>query len=174
MAMTTDTGGSTEKPGFRFTGWHMLATILLFFGVMFAANGTLIYFALTTFGGTVVESSYKAGRAFPAEIEAARAQESLRWTVALRAERRADGQVTVVLTPKDADGRSLTGLGVEAVLERPVDKRADVPVVFVEREAGVYAGIAEHVEPGNWDVALVLERAGEPVFKSRNRVFFRQ
>ena len=42
----------------RFTGWHMAAILLGFFGLVVAVNLYMAHTAISTFGGTVVENSY--------------------------------------------------------------------------------------------------------------------
>ena len=60
--------------GRRLTGRGVLLWLFAFFGVTFAVNGAFIYFAVSTFPGVEVASSYKAGQEFEGEIAAGRAQ----------------------------------------------------------------------------------------------------
>ncbi|HMP45265.1 MAG TPA: FixH family protein, partial [Sphingopyxis sp.] len=39
-----------------FTGWHMTAILVGFFGVVMAVNFTMARLAMSTFGGKVVEN----------------------------------------------------------------------------------------------------------------------
>ena len=41
----------------RFTGWHMTTILVAFFAVVITVNIVMARFALSTFGGTVVENS---------------------------------------------------------------------------------------------------------------------
>ena len=61
----------------RFTGRHMAAIMLAFFGVVIAINFTMATLAETTFGGTVVDNSYVASQSFNAWLRAGR---QLGWT----------------------------------------------------------------------------------------------
>lgn len=169
MAMAHDT---RRDSGFRFTGWHMLAVICLFFGVMFTANGALVYFALTTFGGTEVDSSYKAGREIPAKMAEIHAQEARAWTVDLAIKRAVDGQVVAEVAPHDKSGALIAGLEVVVRLQRPVDKREDVVIALTETEKGRYVGRVEGVEAGNWDAAIIASDNSGIVYRSKNRVFW--
>ena len=63
----------------RFTGWHMTAIMIAFFGVIITVNMTMAVFATRTFGGKVVENSYVASQQFNEWLAAARAQEKLGW-----------------------------------------------------------------------------------------------
>jgi nitrogen fixation protein FixH len=169
MSMTHN---APRERGFRFTGWHMVAVISLFFGVMFTANGTLVYFALTTFGGTEVDSSYKAGREIPAKMAEIHAQEARAWTVDLDIKRAPDGHVAASVAPHDKTGAPITGLEVEVRLQRPVDKREDVVIRLIEAEKGRYVGRVEGVEAGNWDAAIVASTGEGVVYRSKNRLFW--
>ena len=57
-----------------FTGRKMLFSVLAFFGVIIAANMTMMTFALTTHTGTVVPNSYVASQDFNKHIAADAAQ----------------------------------------------------------------------------------------------------
>ena len=50
-----------RKPG-AFTGRHMTAILVAFFAVVIAVNFTMARFAMSTFGGKVVENSYVASQ----------------------------------------------------------------------------------------------------------------
>jgi len=64
-----------------FTGWHMTAILLAFFGVVIAVNFTMARYAVSTFGGVVVDNSYVASQHFNTWLAEARAQRALGWTV---------------------------------------------------------------------------------------------
>jgi nitrogen fixation protein FixH len=170
MSTTATSPASSPR---KFTGWHALAMIVLFFTVMFTANGTLVYFALTTFGGTEVASSYQAGRAFNGDVANARAQDARGWKVDANAARDANGHVRVEVRPHDVDGKVIVGLDLRALLARPVDKREDVPVALAETEVGAYVGTAEKVPAGNWDLVIEARQGDTTVFRSRNRLFLK-
>ena len=54
--------------------------------------------------------------------------------------------------------------------ERPTDRRADLPVVLAEVGTGVYRGSASMIAPGQWDLVLEGDVAGQRMFLSKNRV----
>ncbi len=156
--------------GFRVTGRFVLATFVGFFLVVAGVNAVMIRFALSTFGGVETESAYKAGLKFRGEMDAARLQADLGWTVAVDAERRGES-VEIIVSAKGRDGRPLTRLAAEAVLQRPADRRLDIAVALAEEAAGTYRGVTP-AEPGVWDVVSVLSR-GDDRFRSRNRIVLR-
>ncbi|ESZ68246.1 hypothetical protein X726_32300 [Mesorhizobium sp. L103C105A0] len=70
---------TTRKPR-EFTGRHMLATVLAFFGVVIAVNLTMATLANTSWTGLVVENTYVASQQFNKKAEEGRAQAALGWT----------------------------------------------------------------------------------------------
>lgn len=154
-------------------GWHVLLMLLGFFGFMFTANGIMVYFSLTTFGGTEVASSYQAGRAFNGQLQASRDQDARGWQVNAHAERDASGHVRVEIRPRDANNAPLAGLNIAVNLARPVDRRADVPVKMVEAEVGAYVGNVDKVAAGNWELEIDATAGDGTTFRSRNRLLFK-
>ena len=67
----------------EFTGRHMLAIIVSFFGVIIAVNMTLVYFAVQSWSGLVVKNSYVASQKFNKTLEKAALQRARGWTSAL-------------------------------------------------------------------------------------------
>lgn len=153
--------------GRRITGWHVLAALVLFFAVIFAMNAALIYYALSSFPGLEVASSYKAGQEFENDVEAARAQAARGWSV----------EETAVLTGEgariearflDRDGAPVVGLLVTARLLHNATTRFDGSVVLEPEGMGRYAGVAVGTLPGKWTLVLSAEKDGERLFLSRN------
>jgi nitrogen fixation protein FixH len=158
------------NPSPRLTGRMVFASVLAFFGVVIAVNVTMMMLAIRTLPGTDVDSAYRSSLNYNAEIAAARRQQAQAWRVAGHVERDADGRTVVRVEARDGAGTPATGLAFSALLERPIDKRADRAVPLAERAAGVYRGETVDVAPGQWDLVLEAERGGERVFLSRNRI----
>ena len=94
-----------------------------FFGIIGVANYFLVHYALTSFGGTEVDSAYQAGLVFEKDVDAARRQTGLDWNVDLALRPGEPLDVTV----KDATGTAITGLEGQMLLEHPpTDRRLDV------------------------------------------------
>lgn len=161
------TAARTDRP---VTGWHVLVWMVAFFAVIFAANAALIYYALESFPGLEVASSYKAGQEYEAEIEAARAQTARHWSVGVSAVGEGGG-ARIVATFADAGGIAERGLAVDAALKHPTDSARDRTVVLAEVAPGRYEGRAEDVLKGRWQLVIDAGRGGERLFLSRNAVF---
>jgi len=159
-----------NRAGKRLTGRAVLLCVLAFFGVIVGVNLLMMKLAIDTMPGLEVDSSYRAGNAYNAEIAAARGQSAREWQVAGHLRRDADGRAFLEVQARDRGGAPLTGLGFSAHLERPIDKRADRSVVLREQGVGIYRGEAENLAPGQWDLVLEAERGSERLFLSKNRV----
>lgn len=139
----------------RFTGRHMLAIMLAFFGVIIAVNVTMATVAARTFGGKVVDNSYVAGQRFNGWLAQSRAQERLGWSAALSLD--PDRRVEIVVTGRDGP---LAGVRAEAVARHPVGRAADVALRFRETAQGRY--LSETPLPaGRWSLHLELRRGAD-------------
>ena len=65
-AMSTTAAGGAKARGIR--GGHVLAAMLAFFAVIIVADATMIYKALTTFGGVDNPNAYRQGVAYNQRI----------------------------------------------------------------------------------------------------------
>jgi nitrogen fixation protein FixH len=152
------------------TGRLVLIMLLGFFGVVFGVNFTLMDLAIATLPGTEVDSAYTASLGYEKEIVAAHDQTARNWKVEAHIERDGSGGATLQVDARDASGRPMTGLRFQGTLERPTDKRADLAVSLAEVGIGIYRGSAPAVAPGQWDLVLEGDSAGERMFMSKNRV----
>jgi len=146
----------------------VLICLVTFFAVVAGVNGIMIRAAVTTFGGVETESSYKAGLAFAREVAAARSQDNRHWDVRAAVTPGSDAQ-KVEVTARDAEGRPVTGLTATVRFNHPTDRRSDVAVDLHGTGPGRFAGQSEALA-GQWDLIIELDRDGERVFRSRNRV----
>jgi nitrogen fixation protein FixH len=157
----------------RLTGRTVLFYVLGFFGVVIGVNVLMMKLAIDTMPGLEVDSSYRAGNAYNAEIAAARSQSARQWRIAGHLERGADGRTFLEVEARDHGGAPLTGLSFAARLDRPIDKRADRSVALREQGLGIYRGEAENLAPGQWDLVLEADKGSERLFLSKNRVELR-
>lgn len=153
--MTRREDTPTRRREFRLTGWHVLAILLAFFGVVFSVNGFFITSALTTFTGEEATRAYVRGLEYNEVIAARRAQAELGWSAAVNV---ADGRILVSVT--DADGAPVGGLDLSGKLRRPGDPALDETLVFSETREGVYSAPGDELAIGRW---LVRVRAGGDV-----------
>lgn len=137
----------------QFTGRHMAAIMVAFFGVVIAVNVTMARLATSTFGGVVVENSYVASQHFNTWLDEAKAEKALGWKVQFE---RA-GADRLAVTMRDAAGKPLGGAKVSAVAEHPLGLRADETLGFRESVPGVYEA---PLPAGRWRLRLAVRSQG--------------
>jgi nitrogen fixation protein FixH len=152
------------------TGRAVLVILVTFFAVVFGVNGLMMKLAIQTLPGTEVDSAYSASLAYEKEIAAARDQEARAWKVNAHVQRGTDGGATVQVEARDNKGMPMSGLTFQGRFERPTDRRADQPVGLTEVGGGIYRGSAPLIAPGQWDLVLEGDAAGQRMFLSKNRV----
>lgn len=141
------------------------------FGVVLAANGTLIWFATSSFPGLVSSRAYDDGLAYNQNLAAAQAQAALGWQAQLEAVPLQVYRGGLELTLLDGDGVPIDGAVVEAKLERPVEIEHDFAIAFEGRGNGSYAAAFDLARVGVWDVHIVIRR-GADRFVMDQRVTF--
>lgn len=165
MSPVRSTAQTRTRP---LSGRAVLIWVIGFFAVVSIVNVIMISAAISTFGGVETGSAYQAGQMFEREAAAARAQDARHWQVQAQL-RRAGEDAVLEIEARDANGEALNGLSAVAALHHPTNARGDHAVPLGETAPGHFSG-AVAAAPGQWDVLIDLSRAGERVFRSRNRV----
>ncbi len=153
----------------KVSGRMVLFALVAFFAVIAAVNVFMATVAIRTFGGVEAENAYRAGLDFAKELAAARSQQTRNLQVEI-ASSRLEGGVTrfrLGLT----DPARLAGPDARAVVElrHPANKRHDQTVVLGRQADGVFTGDVR-IEPGQWNVWISIDRDGERLFRSVNRI----
>ncbi len=136
-----------------FTGRHMTGILVAFFGVVIAVNVLMARFAVSTFGGTVVDNSYVASQDFNRWIREGKTQQAQGWQASLgRAGSRLEVAVTQNRTPVTRG--VLSGTAVH-----PLGRIPDMPLSFIQVGPGRYRSM-QSVPAGRWRVELLLTGVG--------------
>lgn len=152
--------------GRPLTGRMVLLILVAFFGVMLVVNFIFATYAVKTFSGLDADNPYDSGLAYNKEIDAARAQATLGWTVDMNRTPDA-GATQITVTVKDKAGQPVSGLDASLNFYFPATRRLDRQVAAAPIAEGVYSGVAP-LQSGHWDMELDLKRNGERLFRSRN------
>jgi nitrogen fixation protein FixH len=142
----------TQRSIGHFTGWHMATILITFFGVVIAVNLVMARYAISTFGGTVVDNSYVASQSYNQWLADAEKQSRLGWkaTVSLDPTRRMLVQATKA-------GLPVTGLTVSGTATHPLGRAPSIPLSFAVSVGGDYLA-RQSLPKGRWKVALFLKR----------------
>jgi nitrogen fixation protein FixH len=128
-----------------------------FFGVVFSANGVLIYTALSTWTGLETKNSYIKGRDYNQVLAQIEAQEALGWGVdSALVHAGTPGTYTVTLRLVDADGAPLTGAEAVARIERPTHHGIDVRADLNETAPGLYTAAVTLPAAGQWQIRSLV------------------
>ena len=145
----------------EFTGRHMLAIMLAFFGVVIAVNLTMAVMASRSWTGMVVDNSYVASQAFNTRLAERRAQKALGWRAELKV---ADGVLSWRLL--DAEGALLHPEGAVARFRHPARDAADFDVTLLAQADGWLTG-AIAADDGAW--TLEIEAVINPAIRGNER-----
>ncbi len=147
----------------KFTGWHMTAILVTFFGIVMAVNFTMARMAVGTFGGTVVDNSYVASQQYNRWLDAAARQDRLGWkvSVALSPDRH-------IIIDARQDEVALSQIAAVGDALHPLGRNDDIPLTFSVMEDGRLR--SEQALPvGRWNLRLSLRR-GADLFRMREIV----
>jgi nitrogen fixation protein FixH len=140
---------ATEK---RFTGRHMLAIMIGFFTVVFAANMTMVYFARHSWSGLVVRNSYVASQEFNAKTAAMTKAAEI--TVHIEARKS-----ELKLSLADKNGHLVTGRSATLTLGRPSHEGEDQTIALLAEGHGIFT--ARHaLSHGQWSGTITADIPG--------------
>lgn len=131
----------------EFTGRHMLAITIAFFGVIISVNILMAVISMRTWTGLVVDNSYVASQEYQDKLDAHRVQAEAGWTSVLEY---GDGRIRLDLVAGDAPV-AIGGLRLR--LNRPIGTRDDHLLDLVAQPDGSYAADVA-LDAGMWE-ALV-------------------
>lgn len=140
----------------RLEGRHVLFGLLAFFGVMFAANGVFLYYAVGTFNGFETRDAYRRGLTYNTRIASDAKQAARGWRPVARYD---SVKQSLVLDVRDKAKRGVAGLSIRGEIRRPVTDRQDRQVTLSEVAPGRYAASLK-LEPGQWVVLARMSEAG--------------
>lgn len=141
----------TVKP---FTGYHMAAILIGFFGIVIAVNIYMAKVAVGTFGGTVVDNSYVASQQYNEWLAEADKEAKLGWTVT--AARVAEDKVRLMV---DDNGVAGLNFAASAKAEHPLGRAPEHELQFVSQGDGSYVS-REALPTGRWLLRIEINRAG--------------
>ncbi|MFM6932849.1 MAG: FixH family protein [Novosphingobium sp.] len=147
------------SPSRTFTGRHMAAVMICFFGVIVAVNFTMATLASRSFGGQVVENSYVASQKFNTWLDEAAKEQSLGWTA--QASRRNDNRIAVAFN--GAEGAILT-----AMARHPLGLEKSKTFTFERGPDGTYVS-RDVLAPGRWTLRIEVA-AGAKRFRTEQDV----
>ena len=132
-----------------FTGWHMLAIMVAFFGTVIGVNVTLAVLAARSNTGLVVEDSYKAGLTYDRDMAKAKADAAMDVHPKLYF---SSGLLRVALA--NSNGAPVDVKALNLTLGHPVSATTDEVMTFTAVRTGVFTSPAKLTE-GVWEGDLI-------------------
>ena len=154
----------SEATAPRFTGWHMLALMLGFFGIIIGVNVYLSVVAIRSWTGLVVEASNASGRDYNEKVKRTEEQAALGWSGEVRYEA---GSIRFSLL--DRDGAPLKVPGVTAEITRPLGDREDKTIPLAPLADGSFAA-AVALTPGIWNVVATAAETPHGAYERRDQI----
>jgi len=155
---------STERKGFVFTGWHMLAVMCLFFGTIISVNFYMAWQATHTWSGLVVKNTYIASQEFNGKVAEAKALAATGVVGALAIE---DSEVSYRIS--HAQDGAVEADDVTLRFKRPVGEDQDFELALRREGEGVF--VARHaVAGGTWIVEAEALRDGKRILHDTQRI----
>jgi nitrogen fixation protein FixH len=142
----------TRKP---FTGYHMAAILIGFFGIVIAVNIYMAKQAIGSFGGTVVDNSYVASQQYNGWLEQADREAKLGWTA--KVAKSDDGRISVIVSDHGLPGKDFV---VTAKAEHPLGRAPARNLQFRPGKIGRYVSLAP-VPDGRWLLQVKISRNGD-------------
>jgi nitrogen fixation protein FixH len=165
---------SPNGPGEQgLRGRHVLGAMVAFFAVIIVADATMIYKAVSTFGGVDNTNAYRDGLAYNIRIARAARQAALGWHDSIEF---LSGPARLRVSLKGPGGASPAVTTVKATLGRPATNSVDTLLRLAEVAPGVFeAPVGDDPGPGAW-IATVRAFQGdaaatEPVYQMRRRLW---
>ena len=155
---------ANPAPGFRIGGWHVLAAVVAFFGIVIAVDTIFVVAAYRTFPGQVSTTPYEDGLRHNRSVARLRAQSALGWR-AMAAP--AQGRVEVEIV--DQTGRLIAGLQLSGDLQRPATEAGRIALDFAEVSPGRYAAPAMPAS-GAWDLRFTATGSAAAPFEAERRL----
>ncbi|MCW0197890.1 FixH family protein [Sphingopyxis sp.] len=143
----------TDEPERKpFTGRHAAMILVAFFGVVISVNIVMASFALSTFGGTVVDNSYVASQHYNEWLARADAQDRLGWDRSVTVD--ADRHVRLTVRK---DGAAVEGLRIVATLRHPLGQTPARAMRFAPAADGTLRSL-DALPAGRWQLDLSVHR----------------
>ena len=147
----------------RKPGWWYPYIFVGCFVVVLVVNGTLAYFATSTFTGLSTDNAYEKGRLYNQALAMAKEQEAMGWAVETKVESIMVGdspRAEISVSYRNRDGKPVDGMAVRAAMMRPTAKGYDHEITLPALGDGRYGGIYQLPLMGVWDMDIVALGGG--------------
>lgn len=146
-----------DAKGRELTGKHVLAMLVVFFGIIITVSIVFTTLAVKSFRGEDIKQSYRQGVDYNQTLDARATQSELGWMATTNVIGTANDR-TLIIQVNGADNTPLLHLDVTARLRHPVDSTLDRPLEFSSFSDGRARADLSGLY-GQWTVQVVAENA---------------
>lgn len=150
-----------------FTGWHFLAILCSYFGIVIGVNLFMAWNAVDSWTGLVVQNSYVASQQFNEVTAEKRAQIAMGWKAVPNYQA---GSLQLAMT--DAADAPIDDAIITAKLGRPAYDAEDHMVQFRQTGPGTYAAPTD-LGNGAWNADVTVTDAEGEVWTRTLRIMVR-
>lgn len=151
------------RPPREFTGRHMLAIMIAFFGVIISVNFTMAWLAGSSWTGLVVKNSYVASQHYNEKLRQAEAQRNRGWKTKLTYQQ---GVFEFRLTDRNGTPVNFDQLALS--VGRPATEVQDRNLVLRRIAPGRYTS-KQALKPGLWAIVITGQETDKP-FRYERRI----
>jgi len=144
----------------KITGRTVLIGMVLFFGVIFAVNGTFLYLAIDTWPGLSSKQPYRQGLDHNNILAGADAQKKLGWRSVVSGDA---SQLDITMT--DKAGQPIPELVMKVIISRPVGSEEQYTMALTEKQDGSYHTPLSLPLPGRWIVDIRASHQNGPSYR---------
>lgn len=157
----------------ELTGRHVFIAMLIFFGIVIAANGAFIFLALDSWTGLSTRDAYQRGLDYNETLRDAEAQRALGWQVAVAFTDHGDRRGQIEVSFRDQAGAPIEDLRVTSLLTRPTHEGFDELLNLTHSVAGRY--IAEFRSPllGQWNLEVTATSPQGAHYTIKERIWLK-
>jgi nitrogen fixation protein FixH len=149
---------------FVFTGWHMLAVMMLFFGTIISVNFYMAYNATRSWSGLVAQNTYIASQQFNGKAAEAR----ILTASGVRGKILINGSAIRYEISHPADG-PVDASELTLKFKRPVGEHQDFELRLTPMAKGVFT-TSDQLLPGQWIVDASAARNGKRILHEAQRI----
>lgn len=120
----------------ELTGKHVLAMLLVFFGIIITVGSVFTTLAVKSFRGEDVKQSYRQGVDYNRTLDARAAQSQLGWQASINVTGTAQDRTFIVQVTGRGD-QPLRDVELTGRLRHPADSTLDRPLAFTSTDDGV-------------------------------------
>lgn len=155
----------------KWTGKHVLAAVVIFFGVIIIVNIAMVTLGVRSFPGEDTKQSYRMGIEYNQTIAKRNAQIATGWNADITIK----DKNAIVLKITDRSDMVIRGLRVTGSLKHLAETDKDFALKFAQAADGTYiASIDKTLLGKQWVLTTSAQQTDGTIFDTRNEIWLKQ